>query len=95
MAEQASRHEAQDMSGHARTYEGFLKGSVILALCCIFILLALVNVGFNASHPYLMAFLGIVIGFLAVLIDARSGGRWMLAMGVLLVYALFTAMSIV
>jgi uncharacterized membrane protein SpoIIM required for sporulation len=95
MAEQASRHEAQDMGGHERTYEGFLTGSIILGLCCILILIALVNVGFNASHPYLMAFLGIVIGFLSVLIDARSGARWMLSIAVVLIYALLTAMSIV
>jgi hypothetical protein len=95
MAEQASQQEAQEMSGHTVTYEGFLKGSIVVALCCIFILLALVNVGFGHSLPIFKAFAGLIAGFLAVLIDARAGsGRWILALGVLLIYALLTAMNI-
>jgi Bacterial aa3 type cytochrome c oxidase subunit IV len=96
MAEQASKQQAQDVSGHEQTYEGFLKGSIITTLCVGFIMLALINVGFGASLPIFKAFAGIIIGILAVVIDARAGsGRWILSLGVLAVFALFTAMNII
>jgi uncharacterized membrane protein SpoIIM required for sporulation len=94
MVEQASRHEAQDLSGHVRTYEGFLKGSIILAIVSLLVLIALVNVGFGHSAPIFMAFAGIIIGVLALLIDLRAGGTWKLPIAVLVIYGILTAMNI-
>ncbi len=96
MAEQASRQQSQDTDGHRQTYEGFLKGCIIATLCTLFVMLALVNIGFGHSLPIFKAVVGIIIGFIAVLIDARAGsGRWMLSIGVLAVFGLLTAMNIV
>jgi hypothetical protein len=94
MADQATQRQAQDMSGHERTYEGFLKGSIILGIVSLLALLALINVGFGQSLPLFKAFAGLIIGILAVLIDVRSGGRWILSLGVLAAFALITAMNI-
>jgi membrane associated rhomboid family serine protease len=96
MVEQASQQQAQEMGGHRATYEGFLKGCIIVTLCALFIMLALVNVGFGSSMPIFKAFAGIIIGVVAVLIDTRAGsGRWILSIGVLALFALVTAMNIV
>jgi Bacterial aa3 type cytochrome c oxidase subunit IV len=94
MADHATQQQAQDMSGHERTYEGFLKGSMVLGIVSFLALIALVNVGFGQSLPIFKAFAGLIIGILAVLIDVRSGGRWYLSLGVLAVFALITAMNI-
>jgi hypothetical protein len=94
MAEHSSGHGAQDLSSHTHAYEGFLKGSIVLALCCGLILLALINVGFGHSHEIFKAFAGLIVGFLGVLIDVRSGGKWMLSVGILLIFGIITAMNV-
>ena len=40
-------------------------------------------------------FAGLIIGVIAVLIDARSGSqRWLLSVGVLVLFGLITAMNV-
>jgi hypothetical protein len=94
MADHSSGHGAQDLGAHAHTYEGFLKGSVVLALVCGFILLALINVGFGASMPLFKAFAGLIVGVMGVLIDVRSGGKGLLPVGLLLIFGIITAMNV-
>ena len=88
----ASQHRGID--GHLATYEGFLKGSIALSLICGYILVALVAFSFMASYNVLVGFAGLIIGVLAVLIDARAGNRWYLSGGVLVVFGLLTAIAV-
>lgn len=87
-ADEADFHE------HAETYRGFLKGSVFLALFCFFILVALVNFRFDHTLSVFSGFAGLILGAIALIIDARAGGRWYLSGGLLVVYALITAINI-
>ncbi len=96
MAEHA--HAAPIATGagaeHTATYAGFLKGAVALVIYCGYIVVALACFGF-VSHPLntVMGFIGLIVGAIAVLIDARAGNRWYLAGGLLVVFGLLTAIS--
>jgi hypothetical protein len=79
---------------HRATYEGFLKGSIALAIICFYILVALVSFGFGANFKVLIGFLGLILGLVAVAIDARAGSRWFLSLGLLVVFALITAVNV-
>ena len=90
----SSNSQAHGIDGHRATYEGFLKGSMALSLICGYILVALVAFRFMASYNVFVGFAGLIIGVLAVLIDARAGNRWYLSGGVLVVFGLFTAIAV-
>lgn len=95
MAEHAvAGGHAAGMDDHKATYQGFVKGSVALVLLCAFLLVALVSFGFGQSLSVLIGFLGLVLGFIAVAIDARAGTRWYLSLGLLVVFALITAVNV-
>lgn len=79
---------------HRSTYKGFITGSVALTLACLFILVALVAFRFVNSGNLLLGFGGLILGLIAVLIDARSGGKWYLSGGLLAIYGLITAVAI-
>ena len=83
-----------DLDAHRNTYEGFLKGSVALSLICGFILVALVAFRFIASGNVLIGFAGLILGVLAVLIDARAGSKWFLSGGLLVAFGLITAFAV-
>lgn len=82
------------MEEHKAGYEGFLKGSVALSIICGFALVALVAFRFMDSLNVLIGFAGLIVGILAVLIDARTGGRWLLSSGMLVLYGLFVAINL-
>jgi hypothetical protein len=42
----------------------------------------------------LLGFGGLILGILAVLIDARAGGRWLLSGGLLVIFGLVTAVAV-
>jgi hypothetical protein len=84
-----------DMESHVRTYEGFIKGSVITALLCFYALVGLVNIGFGKSWPVFWCFAGLIVGTLVVLIDLKAGAKWYISTGLLVLYALFTAYNVV
>jgi hypothetical protein len=84
-----------DMASHASTYQGFLNGSVITALICFFALVGLVNIGFGKSWPVFWCFAGIIAGTIAVMVDLKAGAKWYLSLGLLILYALFTAYNVV
>lgn len=73
---------------HARTYQGFVTGSVVMALLSGFVLVALVAFRFIESGNVLLGFAGLIVGAIAVLIDARAGGKWYLSGGILVLYGL-------
>ena len=94
MAEHSSDNHAHGMDEHTRTYEGFIKGSVALSLICGFVLVALVSFAFVETYNVFLGFAGLVAGIIAVLIDARTGGRWLLSLGALVVFGLITAVKV-
>jgi hypothetical protein len=94
MAHEAGTH-SNDMTAHVRTYENFLRGSVALALSCAFVLVALTMFAFGKSMAVFWGFAGLGFGLAMVAIDTISGSRtWMLSLGFLILFGLFTAVRI-
>ncbi len=87
-------HEPHGMDEHSSTYEGFLTGSIVLSLICGFVLVALVAFRFMDSWNVFVGMSGIIVGSLATLIDARTGGRWLLSGGLLVLFGLFVAINL-
>lgn len=93
MADHASH--GGELDAHRRTYEGFIIGSLVLAIVCGYVLVALSSFSFGHGWNVLIGFLGLVGGILAVVIDVRLGGRrWYLSLGILVVFALITAVNV-
>jgi hypothetical protein len=80
---------------HNQTYEGFLTGSVALSLICAFTLVALCSFAFAHTLNVFAGFVGLILGVIAVLIDARAGGKkWYLSGGLLVIFGLITAVNV-
>ena len=79
---------------HKRTYEGFIKGAIALTLICAFILVALSAFAFVGTGNVLLGFATLIVGLIAVLIDARAGSRWFLSLGLLVIFGLITAVAV-
>ena len=80
---------------HAKTYEGFIKGSIAGTILCLYVLVALVAFAFIASSTNLLVgFGGLLVGILALIIDVRSSGSWKLSVGWLVIYGLLTAVML-
>jgi hypothetical protein len=94
MAEQIVDHQL-DIAAHHSTYGNFVRGCVALGLICAFVLVALSSFAFGHMLNVFVGFAGLIIGIIAVLIDARSGSqRWFLALGALVIFGLITAVSV-
>jgi len=94
MAEQSADHHL-DIDAHRKTYGAFLRGSVVLGIICAFVVVSLCSFAFGKSLNVFTGFAGLIIGIIAVLIDARSGSqRWFLSLGVLVLFGLITAMNV-
>lgn len=83
-----------DLESHRSAYENFLKGSVAVALICGFILVALVSFRFAHTLNVFTGFAGLIVGVIAVAIDARTGSRWFLSLGLLVLFGLITAINV-
>ena len=94
MAEHSSDNHSQDMEAHRSTYEGFIKGSVALSIHCGFVLVALCSFAFAHTLNVFTGFAGLIIGTIAILIDARKGGKWYLSIGALVLFGLITAVNV-
>jgi hypothetical protein len=95
MANNSNPHkQPQGMSEHNATYEGFIKGSVVLSLICGFACISLVAFRFIDSFNVLIGFAGIIAGSVATLIDLRIGKSWYLSGGLLVLYGLFVAANV-
>ena len=94
MADNSSRDGSNDMESHKSTYEGFLTGAIALSIICLFVVVALVVFRFAGSHNLLLGFGGIIVGIIAVLIDARTGAKWFLSAGLLVLFGLISAFSV-
>ncbi|MFN0194536.1 MAG: hypothetical protein ACKVP5_21605 [Aestuariivirga sp.] len=94
-------HSTHSSGGHAgagdhnQTYEGFLIGSVALSLICAFTLVALCSFAFAHTLNVFTGFVGLILGVIAVLIDARAGGKkWYLSGVLLVIFGLITAVNV-
>ena len=94
MAEHSSDNHSQDMEAHRSTYRGFVTGSIALSLICAFVLVSLVSFRFAETLNVFMGFAGLIVGIVAVLIDVRTGGRWLLSLGALVLFGLITAVNV-
>ena len=94
MAEHSSDNHSQDMEAHRSTYEGFIKGSIALSIHCGFVLVALCSFAFAHTLNVFTGFAGLIIGTIAILIDARTGGKWYLSIGALVLFGLITAANV-
>lgn len=90
----SSGSHMQDYDAHKSTYEGFLKGSMVLTLICFYLLVALVAFRFASSWNVLLGFAVLVLGIIATLIDARAGKNWYLSGGLLVIFGLITAVAV-
>jgi hypothetical protein len=90
----ASGTHSHPIEAHRSTYEGFLKGSIILAIYCFYVLVALVAFAFVPKGNLLLGFGGLIVGALALIIDMRASGKWYLSVGCLVVFALITAVML-
>lgn len=89
----ADNHD-HHLRDHRETYEGFVKGAIVLTLVSFLILVALVSFRFAETLNVFIGFAGLIAGFIAVAIDARTGSRFLLSLGVLAVFALITAINV-
>lgn len=94
MAQQSVNHH-MDLDAHRRTYSAFIRGSVALGIVCAYVLVALSSFAFGKSLSVFIGFAGLIIGCIAVTIDARSGSqRWLLSIGILVLFGLITAVNV-
>ena len=64
-------------------------------LCIILAALAaLVSFAFAHTLNVFTGFAGLIIGTIAILIDARTGGKWLLSVGALVLFGLITAVNV-
>ena len=83
------------MAAHRATYEGFLGWSAVIALISLFICVALVDFRFvDAPLSLFAGFGGIIIGVIVSLIAMRMGGKWLLPIGVLILFGLFIGANV-
>ena len=94
MAEHSSGNHSHGMEEHNSTYAAFIKGSVALSIICGFVLVALVSFRFAHTLNVFSGFTGLILGVIAVLIDARTGGKWYLSVGLLVLFGLITAVNV-
>jgi hypothetical protein len=94
MAEHSSGNHSQDMEAHRSTYSAFVTGSIALSLVCAFVLVSLVSFRFAGTLNVFMGFAGLIVGIVAVLIDVRTGGKWLLSIGALVLFGLITAINV-
>jgi uncharacterized membrane protein len=95
MADQAvPDSHSGDMEEHRSTYEGFVKGSIVLSLICFFVLVALVSFRFAHTLNVFTGAVGLIAGIIAVAIDSRTGGRFLLSIGLLVLFGLITAINV-
>jgi hypothetical protein len=94
MADHGTAGTHAGMEEHKATYEGFLRGSVGLALICGFILVALVAFRFAHVLNVFTGFAGLIAGVVAVAIEFRAGSRWLVSLALLVVFGLITAINV-
>ena len=85
---------AMDYDEAHRTYSGFLKGSVVLTIFCLYVLVALSAFAFIDKGNVLIGFAGLIIGAIALIIDLRASNNWYISVAWLVIFGLFTAVMV-
>lgn len=93
MAHDGPTHVSKGFEDHKNTYEGFIKGSVALALISGFVLVALCAFRFVDHLNVFIGFAGLFVGILATLIDLKVGGKWYLPGALLVLFGLIVAIN--
>jgi hypothetical protein len=84
-----------DIEEHLRSYRSFVRGAVVVILAAAFTLVALCAFAFGKSLSILLGWAVLLFGFVAIVIDLRSGSRtWRLSLGTLVVFGLLTAVNV-
>lgn len=87
--------QAGGIEDHRATYQAFLRGSIAVILLVGFTCVALVSFRFGHSLNVFLGFLGLILGVIGVVIDARMGSkRWGLSLVLLVLFGLVTAMNV-
>lgn len=94
MAGHGPSYEPRGFEDHKDAYRGFLMGGVALGLFSLYVLVALVAFRFMDNWNVLVGFAGMIAGIIAILIDLRAGGRWLLSGGLLVLFGLFVAINL-
>jgi hypothetical protein len=95
MANNGNPHQQpHGMDEHKSSYEGFVTGSILTSLICGFVMVALVAFRFMDNWNVFVGFAGLIAGIFTTLIDARTGGRWILSGGLLVLFGLFVAINL-
>ncbi len=95
MAEHPSSDtHAHGIEEHRSTYMAFIKGAIMMSLVSALVLVALVSFRFGQTLSVFTGFAGLILGCVAVAIDARIGSRWFLSLGVLVLFGLITAVNV-
>ncbi len=94
MAGHGPSYEPRGFEDHKDTYSGFIKGTVAISLIGGFVLVALVAFRFMDNWNVFVGFAGLIAGIIATLVDLRSGGRWFLSGGLLVLFGLFVAINV-
>ncbi len=88
----SSQPAPQGLAAHNATYKSFLDFSIAGSIICIYVVVALVTFRF-VSNPLnvFVGFGGIIVGIVTSLVALRLGGKWMVALVPLVLFALFVA----
>jgi hypothetical protein len=82
------------LSDHQATYNAFVKGAVALTMHALYVLVALVAFRFVNNYNVVLGFGILIVGTIALLMDARAGNKWYISGGLLVVSALITAVAV-
>ena len=94
MADHPAHNADTDTASHTGTYAAFVKYSFAAIIHVFYVLVALVSFAFGHSAEVFLGFAGLFLGTLAILIDIRGGSRFFLSGGLLIVFALITAINV-
>ena len=101
MAEQTAPTNApsdaplNDIEEHLHSYRGFLKGVIFFILASAFTLVSLCAFAFGQTLSLLLGWAILVVGFIVILIDLRSGTTtWRLSLITLVIFGVITAANV-
>jgi hypothetical protein len=84
-----------DLEEHVRSYRRFLKGVIFIIFASAFTLVALCAFAFGKTLSLLLGWAVLVIGFIVLLVDLRSGTTtWRLSLITLLILGVITAANV-
>jgi len=83
-----------DIQSHEATYEGFIKGSLSVAIMCGFLLVALCSFAFGHSWSAFLGFAGLIVGALALVVEAKTSGKFYASVVLLILFGLITAINV-